>query len=198
MDSFRAWRIEKTEAGQRVEVARYPLAELMEGDVTVRVAFSTVNYKDGLAITGKLPVVRRWPMIPGIDFAGTVTASDSPDWKVGDAVVATGWGLGETHLGGYAEIARVNAGWLVRLPHGLEMSEAMAIGTAGFTAMLAVIALEKHRLVRGAGEVLVTGAAGGVGGIAVALLSALGHRVVASTGRAELRDYLTRRWRRAS
>jgi acrylyl-CoA reductase (NADPH) len=190
MDSFRAWRITKADGGQAVEAVRFPAAELMEGEVTVRVAFSTVNYKDGLAITGKLPVVRRWPMIPGIDFAGTVEASDSPEWKVGDAVVATGWGLGETHLGGYAEIARVKAGWLVPLPHGLEMSEAMAIGTAGFTALLAVMALERQGLKPDGGPIVVSGATGGVGSVAVALLARLGFTVHAVTGKAEQADYL--------
>src|ERR1051326_4673579 len=140
----------------------------MEGDVTIRVEWSTVNYKDGLAVTGKAPVVRRFPMIAGIDFAGTVEQSSHPSWKPGDKVVSTGWGLGETHLGAYAEKARVKGDWLVRLPGGLSAREAMAIGTAGFTAMLAILALEKHGVTPASGPVVVTGAAGGGGSVAVA------------------------------
>jgi acrylyl-CoA reductase (NADPH) len=162
----------------------------MEGDVTVAVEWSTLNYKDGLAVTGKAPVVRRFPMIAGIDFAGTVEASSHPQWKAGDKVICTGWGLGETHLGAYAEKARVKGDWLVRLPDGMSARQAMAIGTAGFTAMLAVLALEKHGVTPKAGPVVVTGAAGGVGSVAIAVLSKLGYHVIASTGRMSEAPYL--------
>jgi acrylyl-CoA reductase (NADPH) len=164
----------------------------MDGDVTVRPEWSTVNYKDGLAITGKAPVVRRFPMIPGIDLAGTVEASTHPDWKPGDQVILNGWGVGETHLGAYAAKARLKGDWLVRLPAGMSARDAMAIGTAGYTAMLAVMGLEHHGLDPAAGPVLVTGAAGGVGSVAVALLAKLGFQVTASTGRPEEADYLKR------
>jgi len=167
---------------------------LPPGDVTVRVEYSTLNYKDGMVLEEQGRLVRQYPHVPGIDFAGTVERSDSPDFKPGDPVILTGWRVGEVHWGGYAEMARVKADWLVRCPEGLSAKQAMAIGTAGFTAMLAVIALERHGLKPDAGppgnDVLVTGAAGGVGSIAVSLLSALDYRVAASTGRRELRDYL--------
>ena len=159
--------------------------------VTVDIAFSTINFKDGLAITGKSPVVRKWPMVPGIDFAGTVSASDDPRWQVGDAVILNGWGVGESHWGGLAEKARVNGDWLVRLPAALQPADAMALGTAGYTAMLCVLALERQGVQPGSGDILVTGATGGVGSVAVSLLSRLGHRVVASTGKAAEADYLT-------
>src|SRR3954464_5170272 len=162
----------------------------MEGDVTVRVEWSTLNYKDGLALTGKSPVVRRFPMIAGIDFAGTVEQSSHPQWKPGDQVICTGWGMGETHLGAYAEKARIKGDWLVGLPEGLSAREAMAIGTAGFTAMLAALALEKHGLTPASGPVVVTGAAGGVGSVATAVLAKLGYHVIASTGRLSEADYL--------
>src|SRR5690349_7494640 len=162
----------------------------MDGDVTVRVEWSTLNYKDGLALTGKAPVVRRFPMIAGIDFAGTVEQSAHPQWTAGDKVVCTGWGMGETHLGAYAEKARVKGDWLVALPQGLSARDAMAIGTAGFTAMLSVLALERHGLSPKSGPVVVTGAAGGVGSVATAVLSKLGYHVIASTGRAAEADYL--------
>jgi acrylyl-CoA reductase (NADPH) len=165
-------------------------ALLPAGEVTVRVEYSTLNYKDGMILEGQGRLVRRYPHIPGIDFAGTVEHSDSPEFRPGDPVLLTGWRVGEIHWGGYAEKARVKAAWLVRRPEGLGAREAMAIGTAGFTAMLAVIALEQHGLVPGAGDVLVTGAAGGVGSVAVALLARLGHRVVAATGRPALAEYL--------
>jgi acrylyl-CoA reductase (NADPH) len=190
MSTFRALRIDKGDAGQTVAAVDFDEADLMEGDVVVRVSHSTVNYKDGLAITGKSPVVRRFPMIPGIDFAGKVTASTHPEFKTGDEVVLNGWGVGETHLGGYAEVARVKGDWLVPLPEGLSPAEAMAIGTAGYTAMLCVMALERHGVTPARGPVLVTGAAGGVGSVAVALLAKLGHHGVASTGRPEEADYL--------
>ena len=163
---------------------------LPAGDVTVRVEYSTLNYKDGMILEGQGRLVRQYPHVPGIDFAGTVERSDSADFKPGDPVILTGWRVGEANWGGYAEKARVKAEWLVRRPDGLSARQTMAIGTAGFTAMLAVIALERHGLTPDAGEVLVTGAAGGVGSVAVSLLAALGYRVAAATGRPELRDYL--------
>ena len=170
-------------------------ARLPPGEVTVAVEYSTLNYKDGMILEGQGRLVRAYPHVPGVDFAGTVLASDSPEFRPGDPVILTGWRVGEVQWGGYAERARVKAEYLVRRPDGLSARQAMAIGTAGFTAMLAVIALEKHGLRPdagpGANEVLVTGAAGGVGSVAVSLLAALGYRVVASTGRPELRDYLT-------
>ncbi len=187
---FEALLLTKSESGPDAAWSRLTEADLMEGDVTVRVTHSTVNYKDGLAITGKAPVVRRWPMIPGIDFAGIVEASSHPEFKPGDEVVLDGWGLGETHLGGYSQMARVKGDWLVPLAPGLSRAEAMAIGTAGYTAMLAVLALEAHDVVPAKGPVLVTGAAGGVGSIAAAVLSKLGYTVMASTGRPEEEAYL--------
>ncbi|MGY3150002.1 acrylyl-CoA reductase (NADPH) [Bradyrhizobium sp. USDA 3397] len=190
MATFKAIRIDKADKGTTAQLAQFDEAELMEGDVTVRVEWSTLNYKDGLALTGKAPVVRRFPMIAGIDFAGTVEASSHPQWKAGDKVVCTGWGMGETHLGAYAEKARVKGDWLVALPQGLSARDAMAIGTAGFTAMLSVLALEKHGISPKSGPVLVTGAAGGVGSVAIAVLSKLGYHVIASTGRASEADYL--------
>ena len=165
-------------------------SRLPDGEVTVRVEYSTLNYKDGMILEGQGRLVRQYPHVPGIDFAGTVERSDSPAFKPGDPVILTGWRVGEVQWGGYAEKARVKADWLVRRPPGLSAKQAMAIGTAGFTAMLAVIALERHGLSTDGADVLVTGAAGGVGSIAVSLLAALGYRVVASTGRPELRDYL--------
>jgi len=166
-------------------------ARLPAGEVTVAVECSTLNYKDGMILQGIGRLVRNYPLVPGIDFAGTVELSDSPEFKPGDPVILTGWRVGEAQWGGYAEKARVPASYLVRRPDGLSARQAMAIGTAGFTAMLAVVALERHGLRPGGGDVLVTGAAGGVGSVAVTLLSRLGHRVVASTGRPEQRDYLT-------
>jgi acrylyl-CoA reductase (NADPH) len=188
--TFKAIRIDKADKGTTAQLTQFDEAELMDGDVTVRVEWSTLNYKDGLALTGKAPVVRRFPMIAGIDFVGTVEASSHPQWKAGDKVVCTGWGMGETHLGAYAEKARVKGDWLVALPQGLSARDAMAIGTAGFTAMLAVLALEKHGLSPKSGPVVVTGAAGGVGSVAIAVLSKLGYHVIASTGRASEADYL--------
>jgi len=188
--TFKAIRIDKADKGTTAALTQFDEAELMDGDVTVRVEWSTLNYKDGLALTGKAPVVRRFPMIAGIDFAGTVEASSHPQWKAGDKVVCTGWGMGETHLGAYAEKARVKGDWLVALPQGLSARDAMAIGTAGFTAMLSVLALEKHGISPKSGPVVVTGAAGGVGSVATAVLSKLGYHVIASTGRASEADYL--------
>jgi acrylyl-CoA reductase (NADPH) len=187
---FKAIRIDKADKGTTVAITRFDEAELMDGDVTVAVEWSTVNYKDGLAVTGKAPVVRRFPMIAGIDFAGSVESSTHPDWKPGDKVICNGWGMGETHLGAYAEKARVNGDWLVRLPDGMTTRSAMAIGTAGYTAMLSVLALEKHGLTPASGPVVVTGAAGGVGSVAIAVLSKLGYHVIASTGRVAESDYL--------
>lgn len=181
------------EANGKVTSAIEEIAEdqLPQGDVTVAVQYSTLNYKDGLVLGGLGRLVRQYPHIPGIDFAGTVESSTSPQWKTGDAVILTGWRVGETHWGGYAQKARVKGEWLVALPPGLTAKRAMAIGTAGFTAMLAVIALEKHGLTPARGPVLVTGAAGGVGSVATAILNKLGYSVTASTGRAETHDYLT-------
>jgi acrylyl-CoA reductase (NADPH) len=188
--TFKAIRIDKAEKGTTAALTQFDEAELMEGDVTVRVEWSTLNYKDGLAVTGKAPVVRRFPMIAGIDLAGTVEQSSHPQWKAGDKVICTGWGMGETHLGAYAEKARVKGDWLVRLPQGMSARDAMAIGTAGFTAMLAVLALEKYGLTPKDGPVVVTGAAGGVGSVATAVLSKLGYHVIASTGRMAEAEYL--------
>src|SRR5437899_12509197 len=190
MPSFKAIVIRKSDSGQTAELTDFDAKDLMEGDVAFRVEWSTVNYKDGLAVTGKAPVVRRFPMIAGIDFAGTVEQSSHPQWKAGDKVVCNGWGMGETHLGSYAEKARVNGDWLVRLPQRISTRDAMAIGTAGYTAMLAVLALEKHGLSPGSGPSVVTGAAVGVGSVATAVLSKLGYHVIASTGRMSEADYL--------
>jgi len=187
---MRAIVVEKDGAGQQVALRDFDEAGLMDGDVTVRVSHSCLNYKDGLALTGKAPVVRRFPMIPGIDFAGVVEASDNPAYKPGDAVLLNGWGTGETHLGGYAERSRVRADWLVPLPDGLTAAQAMAIGTAGYTAMLSLMALERHGLTPDAGPAVVTGAAGGVGSVAIALLHRAGWRVIASTGRMAEAGYL--------
>jgi acrylyl-CoA reductase (NADPH) len=190
MTKFKAIRIDKDSSGYRAAFSDFDETELMEGDVTVRVTHSTVNYKDGLAITGKSPVVRRFPMIPGIDFAGVVESSTHPDFKPGDEVVLNGWGVGETHFGGYSQKARVKGDWLVPLQKGFTAAQSMAIGTAGYTAALAVLALEKHGMTPDRGPVLVTGAAGGVGSVAIALLAKAGWRVIASTGRPEEADFL--------
>jgi acrylyl-CoA reductase (NADPH) len=187
---FRGILINKDEAGYQARLQEIDDAVLPEGDVTVRVAWSTLNYKDGLAITGKAPVVRRFPMVPGIDLAGSVSESSHPRWRVGDQVLLNGWGVGETHCGGLAEQARLRGEWLLPLPVAFTPRQAMAIGTAGYTAMLCVLALEKHGLQPGDGEILVTGANGGVGSVAIALLAGLGHRVVASTGRLGDADHL--------
>ncbi len=189
-DKFRALRVSKTEAGPKAEFVTLTEADLMDGDVTVAVDYSTVNYKDGLALTGKAPIVRNWPLIPGIDFSGTVEKSSHSEFKPGDRVVLNGFGVGEGHNGGYAQKARVKGDWLVKLPDAISNEQAMAIGTAGYTAMLCVLALEKNGVTPAKGDVLVTGAAGGVGSVAVALLSKLGYRVIASTGRASEADYL--------
>jgi acrylyl-CoA reductase (NADPH) len=190
LGTFKAIRIDKAEKGTTVALTQFDEAELMEGDVTVRVEWSTLNYKDGLALTGTAPVVRRFPMIAGIDLVGSVEQSSHPQWKPGDKVICNGWGMGETHLGAYAEKARVKGDWLVRLPDDMSAREAMAIGTAGYTAMLAVLALEKQGLTPKHGPVVVTGAAGGVGSVATAVLSKLGYHVIASTGRMAEAAYL--------
>jgi acrylyl-CoA reductase (NADPH) len=190
MTSFRALLVSKTDEGQKVEITQLTEADLMEGDVTIRVEHSSVNYKDGLAITGKAPVIRRWPLIPGIDIAGTVTSSSHADYNAGDKVVLGGWGVGEGHHGGYSEVARVKGDWLVPLPKGFSTSDAMAIGVAGYTAMLCVMALEEQGITPAHGEILVTGAAGGVGTVSLALLSKLGFKAVASTGRMEEEAFL--------
>ena len=190
MATFKAIRVDKADKGTTVALTQFDEADLMEGDVTVRVEWSALNYKDGLAVTGKAPVVRRFPMIAGVDLAGTVEQSSHPQWKAGDKVICTGWGMGETHLGAYAEKARVKGDWLVRLPVGMSARDAMAIGTAGFTAMLAVLALEKHGLTPKDGPIVVSGAAGGVGSVATAVLSRLGYHVIASTGRMSEAAYL--------
>ena len=192
---FKALWLEKDEAGFRASIAELEESRLPvvpEGGVLVRPHYSTLNYKDGLALTNRSPVVRVWPMVPGIDGAGEVLQSDHPDWKAGDAFILNGFGVGETHWGCLAQRARLKGEWLVPLPAGLSPRRAMAIGTAGYTAMLCVMALERHGLKPGDGEVLVTGATGGVGSVAVLLLSRLGYRVVAVTGKAAQADYLTR------
>jgi acrylyl-CoA reductase (NADPH) len=190
MKTFRALVVNKTDSGQAIAFENWTEEQLMPGDVTVAVAHSSVNYKDGLAVTGKAPIVRQFPLIPGIDFAGTVTASDHAEWQIGDKVVLGGWGVGESHHGGFAEVARVKGDWLVPLPQGWSTSDAMAVGVAGYTAMLCVMALEEQGLTPAQGEILVTGAAGGVGSVAIALLAALGFSVVASTGRLEEEAFL--------
>jgi acrylyl-CoA reductase (NADPH) len=190
-EKFKALVVDRdAEKKQFVEVRELALADLMEGDVVVRVSHSTVNYKDGLAITGKLPVVRRFPMIPGIDFVGTVVSSEAPDFKPGDEVILNGWGVGEGHYGAYAKYARVKGDWLIKKPREISAPDTMAIGTAGYTAMLSVIALERFGVSPKRGPVVVTGAAGGVGSVAVALLKKLGYHVIAVTGRAAEADYL--------
>ncbi|MGD1933523.1 MAG: MDR family oxidoreductase [Candidatus Phaeomarinobacter sp.] len=189
-DTFKALMVTKTDDGQSVDLKDITDAELMEGDVTVAVSHSTVNYKDGLAITGSAPILRASPMIPGIDFSGEVVSSEHADWKPGDQVVLNGFGVGEGHSGGYAQRARVNGDWLVKRPSAFSDADAMAIGTAGYTAMLCVLALEKHGIGPKDGDILVTGANGGVGSVAIALLAKLGYRPVASTGRPEEADYL--------
>ena len=190
MATFKAIVINRTASGQTVALTDFDENDLMEGNVILRPEWSTVNYKDGLAVTNTAPVVRRFPMIAGVDAAGTVESSSHPSWKAGDKVVLNGWGCGETHLGLYAEKARVKGDWLIALPERFSARDAMAIGTAGYTAMLAVMALERAGITPGRGPVIVTGAAGGVGSTAVALLAKLGYQVTASTGRPEETGYL--------
>jgi acrylyl-CoA reductase (NADPH) len=187
---FKGILIEKDEAGYRAALTDLDEAGLPEGDVTVRVSHSTLNYKDALAITGKGPVVRKFPMVPGIDLAGTVEHSTHPDYETGEAVILNGWGVGETHWGGLAQKARMNGNWLVPLPGQFTPQQAMAIGTAGYTAMLCVLTLERHGVTPAHGEILVTGAAGGVGSVATAVLTRLGFNVVAVSGRPSEADYL--------
>lgn len=187
---FQALSVTKSEAGYTTQLVELEDAQLPEGDVTLKVDYSTLNYKDALAITGKGAVVRSFPMVPGIDLAGSVESSRHPDYQPGDAVVLNGWGLGELHWGGLAQKARVKSEWLIPLPQAFTPRQAMMLGTAGYTAMLCVMALQKHGVTPEQGEILVTGAAGGVGSIAVALLAKLGFQVVASTGRPHEADFL--------
>ncbi|WP_321928181.1 acrylyl-CoA reductase (NADPH) [Paraburkholderia guartelaensis] len=187
---FKAILIDKESGSYEARVAEIDEARLPEGDVLVDVGYSTLNYKDGLAITGKGPVVRSFPMVPGIDFAGTVAQSANPAYSVGDAVVLNGWGVGEQHWGGLAQKARIKGDWLIPLPTGFTPRQTMAVGTAGYTAMLCILALERHGITPAHGDVLVTGASGGVGSFAIALLTRRGYRVVASTGRLQEADYL--------
>ncbi|MEO7335666.1 MAG: alcohol dehydrogenase catalytic domain-containing protein, partial [Caldimonas sp.] len=189
---FTALLLEKGEAGFVAGIQSIDESRLPEGDVLIRIEHSTLNYKDGLAITNKGPVVRLWPMVAGIDGAGTVLESTHPDWKPGDQVVHNGWGVGETRWGCLAEKARLSGAGLVRLPAAFTTRQAMALGTAGYTAMLCVLALERHGVAAGSGEVLVTGATGGVGSVATALLARLGHTVTCATGKASEGDYLHR------
>ncbi len=192
---FKALLLQKDDAGfhaDLTDIDESRLPDAQHADVLVRPEYSTINYKDGLALTNRSPVVRAWPMVPGIDGAGTVLESTHPAWKPGDRFVHNGWGVGETHWGCLAERARLKGDWLVRLPAAFTPRQAMAIGTAGYTAMLCVLALERHGLQPGAGEVLVTGATGGVGSVAIALLARLGHRVVAASGKTQEADYLAR------
>ncbi len=188
---FKALLLEKKDDGVACSLTEIDEARLPEGDVLVQPEYSTLNYKDGLAITNKAPVVRKWPMVPGIDGAGVVVESKHPDWKAGDRFVHNGWGVGETHWGCLAQRARLQGDWLVKLPTAFTARQAMAIGTAGYTAMLCVLALERHGVKPGDGDVLVTGATGGVGSVAIMLLSRLGYRVVAASGKAQEADYLT-------
>jgi acrylyl-CoA reductase (NADPH) len=190
MQQFGAWVASRGEGGPELVWTELGEGDLMDGNVTVRVSHSTINYKDALALTGAAPIIRRWPMIPGIDLAGTVTASTHPEFKVGDEVILNGWEAGVSHYGGYSQLARVAGDWLVKKPAGFSAGEVMAIGTAGYTAMLCVLALERHGVKPASGPVVVTGAAGGVGSVAVTLLASLGYHVVASTGRAGEAGYL--------
>lgn len=187
---FQAILIDKNEHGYHAALQAVDKSQLPEGDVVVRVEWSTLNYKDALAIAGRAPVVRRFPMVPGIDFAGTVMESSHPAWKAGDQVLLNGWGVGENHWGGLAELARVKGEWLMHLPAGFTPRQAMSIGTAGYTAALCVMALSAHGIQPGDGDILVTGANGGVGSVAITLLAKLGYSVIASTGRMSESDYL--------
>lgn len=187
---FKAVLVEKDDMGYRAGISELDPARLPEGDVTIRVKYSTLNYKDALAITGKGPVVRNFPMVPGVDLAGTVESSTHSEYRAGDKVLLNGWGLGESHWGGLSQMARVKGDWLLHVPDGFDERQCMAIGTAGYTAMLCVLALEKHNVTPEQGAVLVTGATGGVGSFAVAILKTLGYTVAASTGRPEESDYL--------
>jgi acrylyl-CoA reductase (NADPH) len=187
---FNAIYLSRQSGGTKAELRRLDDSMLLAGDVEVRVSYSSINFKDALAITGRSAVVREWPMVPGIDLAGVIDRSDHPAWKRGEHVVVTGWGLGETHWGGLAQHARLSSGWLLRVPGGLSLRDSMIIGTAGLTAALCVMALRRHGVAPGDGEILVTGAAGGVGSVAIALLAGLGYEVTASTGRPGEAEYL--------
>jgi acrylyl-CoA reductase (NADPH) len=188
--TFKAVLVRKTDVGQTTELVNLTDADLPEGDVTVAIDYTTVNYKDGMAISGRVDIIRQFPLVPGIDLAGTVETSSDPAFQIGDKVVVHGWGLGVTHHGGFAQKARVPAAWLTKLPNTISTWQAAAIGTAGFTAMLSVLALQHNGVTPDSGDVLVTGANGGVGSVAIALLSKLGYRVIASTGRQEESEYL--------
>ena len=190
MTKFKALLATKSDAGPNFAWTDLATDDLMDGDVLVRVSHTTINYKDGLALTGKGPIIRKWPLIPGIDFAGEVVTSSDPSFKPGDGVILNGWGVGETHHGGYAEMARVKGDWLVKRPEAFTAAQTMAIGTAGYTAMLCVLGLEAHAVSPASGPVLVTGAAGGVGSVAVSVLARLGYHVIASTGRPEEKQFL--------
>ena len=187
---FRAIQINKTDDKQTAALVELSDADLMDGDVTIDISHSTLNYKDGLALTAKAPIIRKFPLTPGIDFAGTVSKSENPDYQPGDAVILNGWGVGEGHSGGFAERARVKGEWLVKMPAGMTAAHAMAIGTAGYTSMLSVMALEDAGITPDSGEILVTGAAGGVGSVAIAILSKLGYSITASTGRVSEGEFL--------
>ncbi len=190
MNRFKALRVSKTDSGQSADWVEIGLDDLSEGDVVIKVSHTTVNYKDGLALTGKAPIIRKWPLVPGIDFTGTVESSNHPEFQSGDPVILNGWGVGEVHDGGYAQFARVKGDWLIKRPADFTPAETMAIGTAGYTAMLCVLALEAHGVTPDKGPVLVTGAAGGVGSVAVAVLAKLGHTIIASTGRTSEEAFL--------
>ncbi len=190
--SFQAYQITKDDDNYQCQLTELGDDDLMDGDVTVQVEYSTINYKDGLALTGRSPVVRTFPLIPGLDFAGTVLESSHDRYKAGDRVILNGWGVGEAHSGGYAQKARVNGDWLIPTPEGLSSRQAMAIGTAGYTSMLCVLALEKHGIKPDDGDIIVSGASGGVGSVAVCILNKLGYRVVATTGRTSEADFLTK------
>lgn len=190
MTSFPAYQATKTDDGQSISLTELTEDDLMEGDVTVKIEYSALNYKDGLAMTNSAPIIRQYPLIPGIDFAGTVLSSQNDRFSEGDRVVLNGFGVGESHSGGFAGVARVNSDWLVPLPDSLSTRQAMAIGTAGYTAMLCILALEQHGIKPADGKILVTGASGGVGSVAVAILSKLGYSVTATTGRMQESDYL--------
>ena len=190
-DTFKAIQVSRDEEKkQSVNIVELTNDDLMEGDVTVAVEATTVNYKDGLAITGKSPVIRHWPMVPGIDLVGTVLETSSSEFKEGDKVLLNGFGVGEVHWGGYAERARLKSDWLIALPSGIEPKQAMGVGTAGYTAMLCVMALERYGITPSSGPIVVTGANGGVGSVAISILSKLGYHVIASTGRVDESDFL--------
>ena len=191
-ETFQAYQVTKEEDAPRVELRHLTESDLMEGDVTVKVEYSALNYKDGLALTSKAPVIRKFPLIPGIDFSGTVKTSENPAFQQGDKVLLTGFGVGEVHSGGFSEVARVDANWLLPVPDGMTTRQAMVVGTAGFTSMLCVLALEKHGIAPGDGKILVTGAAGGVGSVAIVLLAQLGYCITAVTGRSSETDFLKR------